>query len=504
MPCLPIAPHGSRPRVVLPRVLLALGLASAGWVTADHASAATSAVADQQWGQWRGPRATGVAPLANPPVTWSETQNVRWKTALPGSGTSTPIIWGDQVFVQTAIPTGKKVEPAPAAEVAKPAASWSLARPVFGQAQPGAGGPPGEGPRRRGPGGGPGGGGGGGGGRGGGPAPSEVYQFALVAVDRGTGKVQWQKVLREEVPHEGHHRDHGYASHSPITDGERVYAWLGSRGLHCLNLQGEVQWSKDLGKMRTVAGFGEGSSPALHEDFLVVNWDHEGEDFVAAFDKRTGQERWRQPRDEKTTWTTPLVVTVDGRPQVIVSASQRIRSYDLATGKQVWVCGGMTANVIPTPVSDFGMLYALSGFRGNALLAIKLGGTGDLTDGASIAWRQGKATPYVPSPLLYGENLFFFSGNNAVLSCFNAKTGDAQFAEERLTGPSGFYASPVGAAERVYLVGRNGTSLVLKNSGKLEVLATNVLEDAFDASPAVVGRELFLRGHASLYCLAEK
>lgn len=508
MPRLLISPNLVHSRRSLSGAFLALSLSGTSLLATLSwcASAAEPATPDSHWGQWRGPRATGVAPLANPPVTWSETENVRWKTPLPGSGTSTPIVWGNQVFVQTAIATGQKVEPAPApaADVAKPAASWSLARPVFGQAQPGAGGPPSEGPRRRGPGGGGPGGGGAGGGRGGGPAPTEVHQFALVAVDRGTGKVQWQKVLREEVPHEGHHRDHGYASHSPITDGERVYAWLGSRGLHCLNLQGEVQWSKDLGKMRTVAGFGEGSSPALHGDYLVVNWDHEGEDFVAAFDKRTGQERWRQPRDEKTTWTTPLIVTVDGRPQVIVSASQRIRSYDLASGKQVWECGGMTANVIPTPVSDFGMLYALSGFRGNALLAIKLGGTGDLTDSASVVWRQGKATPYVPSPLLYGENLYFFSGNNAVLSCFNARTGNAQFAEERLAGPSGFYASPVGAADRVYLVGRNGTSLVLKNSGKLETLATNVLADAFDASPAVVGRELFLRGHTSLYCLAEK
>lgn len=459
--------------------------------------------ADENWGQWRGPRANGVAPLADPPTTWSETQNVKWKVAIPGRGTSTPIVWGNQIFLQTAIPTGKPAEAGAgggAGSASKPTASWTVASPVFGQPQPGAGGPPGDAPRRRGPGG----GGPGGGGRGGGEKPTEVFRFALVSVDRGTGRIQWQKALREEVPHEGHHRDHGYASHSPITDGEHVYAWLGSRGLHCLDLKGEVLWSKDLGKMRTVAGFGEGSSPALHGDTLIVNWDHEGDDFIAAFDKRTGKERWRQSRDEKTTWTTPLVVTYEGKTQVIVAATQRIRSYDLATGQPLWECGGMTANVIPSPVSDFGMLYAISGFRGNALLAIKLGKNGDLTDTDAIAWRQGKATPYVPSPLLFGENLYFLSGNNAILSCFDAKTGQPRFAEERLTGPSGFYASPVGAADRVYLAGRNGTSVVLKNTGKPEVLATNVLDDPIDASPAACGKELFLRGHQHLYCLAEK
>jgi hypothetical protein len=164
----------------------------------------------------------------------------------------------------------------------------------------------------------------------------------------------------------------------------------------------------------------------------------------------------------------------------------------------------MTANVIPTPVSDFGLVYAISGFRGNSLLAIKLGRTGDITDTDAIAWRHGKSTPYVPSPLLYGDKLYFFAGNNAMLSCFHAKSGKALIDAERLEGPSGFYASPVGASGRLYLAGRNGTSLVLKHSEKLEVLATNKLDEKFDASPAIAGQELFLRGHEYLYCIAAK
>lgn len=452
-----------------------------------HAASAASADAAKNWPQWRGPLVNGVAPQANPPVSWSETENVRWKIKIPGTGSGTPIVWGNQVFVQTAIGTGKKIEPT---EEKK---SGAIASPqVFGQAQN----PPPDGGQRRRP------GGGGGGGRG--EKPSEVHQFALLSIDRLTGQTQWQKTVREEVPHEGHHRDHGFASHSPVTDGQHIYSWFGSRGLHCYDLKGDLKWEKDFGKQRTANGFGEGSSPALHGNTLIVNWDHEGEDFIAAFDKKTGQEIWRQKRDEKTTWTTPFIVEHEGKAQVIVCASQRIRSYDLATGTQLWECGGLFANVIPTPVSDFGMVYAMSGHRGAALLAIKLGKTGDLTDTDAIAWRHDKSTPYVPSPLLYGDKLYFLAGNNPILSCFDAKTGKPLISEQRLAGPSGFYASPIGADGRVYLAGRNGTSLVLKNSGSFDVLATNKLDDKFDASPAVVGKELFLRGQQYLYCLAEK
>ncbi len=464
-------------------------------VTALTATAAT----DANWPHWRGPLANGIAPAGNPPTTWSETNNVKWKAKIPGKGFSTPIIWGNQIFLQSAIATGKKIEP-PAAEK-KEARVYTPQ--VFGQAQnPGNNAPPpGDGQRRRR---GPGGPGGGGGGFGRGEKPTEFHQFVLLALDRATGKIQWQKTVREEVPHEGHHRDHGFASHSPITDGQHVYSWFGSRGLHCYDLNGNLKWQKEFGQLRTANTFGEGNSPALHGNTLVVNWDHEGEDFIAALDKTTGKELWRNPRDERTTWTTPFIVEHDGKAQVIVSATQRIRSYDLATGKQLWECGGMTGNVIPTPVSDFGMVYAISGFRGASLLAIKLGKTGDLTDTDAIAWKHAKATPYVPSPLLYGDKIYFYSGNNAILSCLNAKTGEALFTEQRLEGLSGIYASPVGASGRIYLAGRNGTSVVLKQSDKFETLATNKLDEKFDASPAIVGNELFLRGHDYLYCIAEK
>lgn len=452
--------------------------------------------AEANWPQWRGPVANGTAPDANPPTTWSETEHVKWKVKLPGRGTSTPIVWGDQVFIQAVIPTGRKTEAGagePKDAAPKPGAAIAP-QAVFGQAQ----GPQGEGQRRRRPGGG---GGGFGGGR---ENPTEIQQFVLLSLDRSTGKTQWQTVVRETVPHEGHHQDHSFESHSPVTDGERIYGWFGSRGLHCFDLKGKKLWEKDFGNFRSANGFGEGNSPALHGNTLVVNWDHEGDDFIAAFDKVTGRELWRTPRNERTTWTTPLVIVHEGKPQVIVCATQRIRSYDLATGRQLWECGGLTANVIPTPISAFDHLYAISGFRGNALLAIKLGRSGDLTDGDAISWRHERSTPYVPSPMLSGDRLFFLAGNNPILSCVDARTGKVHFDAERLQGPSGFYASPVGAAGRIYLAGRNGTSLVIKDATALEVLATNKLEDRFDASPAISGNALFLRGHENLYCLSDK
>lgn len=435
------------------------------------AAAATSA--DQNWPQWRGPQGTGLAPTASPPITWSETSNLKWNVKIPGDGLSTPIIWDHRIFIQTAIPTSKKTAAVGAAPTDQPV-------------------PP---PRRR-----PGGGGGGGGGQ----QPNESYQCVLLCLDRQTGKTLWQKTAREETPKEGHHSDGSYAAYSPVTDGQLVFAYFGSRGLHCYDLDGHLKWSQHFGDMRIANGFGEGSSPALSGDTVVVNWDHEGDSFIIALDKHTGKTLWKQSRDERTSWATPLVVQHDGKTQVVTSATRKIRSYDLATGKLLWECAGLTPNVIPTPVAGNGLVYAISGFRGNALLAIRLGRAGDLTGTDAIAWSYNRSTPYVPSPLLCGDRLYFFAGNTGILTCFNAKTGGLLIDAGRIEALQGVYASPVGAGGRVYLTGRNGATVVIKQSDKIEVLATNRLDDRIDASPAAVGGELFLRGRSSLYCIAEK
>jgi outer membrane protein assembly factor BamB len=424
--------------------------------------------APADWPQWRGPLGTGAAPEANPPTEWNESKNVRWKVKLPGAGTSTPIVTFDRVFIQTAIPVGSADAPASAAPEGRERGSR-----------------------------------GGRGGFGGGSAPTTPYQFVLLCLDRATGKTLWQQVAREVVPHEGHHKDHGFSSHSPVTDGTHVYAYFGSRGLHCYDMNGTRIWEKDLGKQQTKMSFGEGSSPALHGDTIVVNWDHEGDDFIAAFDKKTGEEKWRTKRDEPTTWSTPLIVEHGGKTQVITQGSNRVRAYDLATGKEIWNCRGLTANVIPTPVAGDGVVYLTSGFKGNALLAVKLGREGDLTGTDSILWTREKATPYVPSPVLTGDTLYLFSGNQGILSAFDAASGKVLVDTMRIDELKNVYASPVAAGGRLYLVGRDGTTVVMRHQGeKLDELAVNELDDAIDASPAVAGEELFLRGHQYLYCLA--
>jgi outer membrane protein assembly factor BamB len=334
--------------------------------------------------------------------------------------------------------------------------------------------------------------------------PDQVYQFILLCLDRSTGKVLWQQIVREEIPHEGFRAGDGsFASSSAITDGKLVYAYFGSRGLHAFDLNGGRKWEHDFGKLRMKNEFGEGSSPALFGNTIVAVCDQEGDSFIEALDKNTGVSLWKKPREEHTSWATPLIVDYQGRPQVITDASGKIRSYDLTTGSIVWECAGLTANVIPTPVYSDGVVYCTSGFRGNALLAIKLGGSGDLTGSDSIIWSRNKGTPYVPSPLLFDGRLYLLGGNNGILSSVDAKTGKVLLDAERLADLLGVYASPVAAAQHIYLVGRNGTSVVIKNADKLEVLATNRLDEKFDASPAIAGNELFLRGQDYLYCIAE-
>jgi len=283
-----------------------------------------------------------------------------------------------------------------------------------------------------------------------------------------------------------------------------VFAHFGSRGLFALDAEGRVVWEKDLGDMTVKLSFGEGSSPALSGDRLFVQWDHEGESFLVALDRKTGRELWRRQRDEKTSWATPLVVEHGGRAQVITSATNRVRSYDAASGEILWESAGMTQNAIPTPVHADGVVFLTSGFRGNALLAVKLAeAAGDLGGTRAVAWSLDRDTPYVPSPLLYGDELYLLKGNNGLVSCFDARTGERLYGPERLEGVPNVYASPVGAAGRVYVAGREGKTAVLERGPAFKVLAVNALDDGFDASPVAVDRELYLRGQRYLYRISE-
>jgi outer membrane protein assembly factor BamB len=413
----------------------------------------------KNWHQFRGPQANGVAPEADPPTEWSESKNIRWKVEVPGLGSSTPIIWNDKVFVLAAVETDRVAEGAVKPED-QPQRQFGI---VF---------------------------------------PHKIHQFVILCLDRKTGKTLWQQTATEQVPHEGVHPDNDFASASPITDGKRLYVPFGSRGIYAYDLDGKLLWQRDLGRMQIKVSFGEGSSPALYGDLLIVPWDHEGESFITALDTKTGETKWKTPRDEKTAWATPLVVETGDGAQVVTNASAKVRSYDARTGELLWECGGQVGNVTPSPVSNGELVFCMSGFRGNALYALPLDERGDLTDTDKIAWKGDRGTPYIPSPLLYGNRLWFTQGNEGILTCLDAKTGKPLIERTRLPGLSKVYSSPVGAAGRIYFTSRDGLTLTVKNSDQFEVIAENKLEgDQFDASPAIAGKQLFIRSLKHLYCI---
>jgi len=421
--------------------------------------AADAVEESRQWGQWRGPLATGAAPQANPPIEWSETENIRWKTELPGRGHSTPIVWNEHLFVTAALPYGEHREPHYSGA---PGAHDNL--PV-----------------------------------------THRHRFVVLALHPDTGEILWQKTLADALPHEGAHYTASLASASAVTDGQSVYAYFGSYGLFALDFDGRLLWKIDFGRMNTKHGHGEGSSPVLHADSLVVNWDHQGASFIAAHDKQTGKQRWRQQRNEVTSWATPIVVEHEGEPQVIVSGTDRVRSYDLETGRVIWECGGMSANIVASPVSSDGLVFAASSYDKRAMLAIRLDGAeGDITGTDQVVWSRDRGTPYVPSPLLYEGSLYFLRHYQGILSRVEAATGEQRLGPFRLGAIRNVYASPVAAADRVYITDRDGTTMVISHSDNPRALAVNRLDDTFSASAALFGDAIFLRGEKALYCIANE
>ena len=334
------------------------------------------------------------------------------------------------------------------------------------------------------------------------PKPTNIYKFNVVCLDRKTGVTVWEKTVCEVLPHEGARADHGFASYTPLTDGKFVWANFGSRGVYCLDMDGSIKWRRDIGKKTIRSGFGEGGSLAMAGDNIFIVMDSDANSCIVALNKQSGEPAWTKSRDEKTSWTTPVVADVNDKFQVIVAGTNRSRCYDATNGELVWECGGQTQNVIPTPVVGFGMVFCTSGFRGSALQAIKLGKKGDLTGTDAIAWQVTSGTPYVPSPLLYGERLYVNSVNTGKVSCYNAKTGKPYYVEQNLEEIKTIYSSPVGASGRAYFTSREGVTYVLKDGDTLEVLAVNKLDDGIDCSAAVVGGEIYLKGKKNFYCIA--
>jgi len=439
------------PRPVIPLcagLVFILGMMLAGISQAESPA--------ENWHQWRGPDNNGVSSTATPPLEWSEEKNMAWKVAIPGRGTASPIVWGDRVFVLTAVNTGK-VDPS------RPKPEDQPDR-VFGIKYPNTG-----------------------------------YEMQVICLDRKTGEPRWRSTAKTLVPHEGHHRDASFASASPFCDGERLYCWFGSAGLFAYSLDGKKLWERDLGPARVGASLGEGSSPVVHDGKIVLVRDHAGKSSITVVNAADGKTLWRKNRDEPNAWATPAIAEHKGRTQVITTASKQVRAYDLDTGDIIWSATGLTGNCIPCPIVVDDTVYCMSGYEGYSLLAIPVTGTGDVT--GSIRWQRDEGTPYVPSPVLVGERLYFTKSNQNLLSVVDVGNGQVRMDKVRLTGLTGLYASPVAAANRIYFPSRNGKTLVIEPGDELKVLATNKLDDHFHASPALAGSQLFLRGLDNLYCL---
>jgi outer membrane protein assembly factor BamB len=410
-------------------------LVAAGFTNAD-ASSTTN------WGHWRGPTGNGTAVNATPPTQWNATNNVKWKVAVPGKGSSSPVVWENQVFVTSGVPTGK----------------------------------------------------------GGGKLPE--LDFTVFAYDRATGMLNWKQSAVVAVPHEDTHSTNGFASASPCTDGRHVYAHFGSRGLFCFTIGGSLVWKRDdFGKMKTRNTFGEGSSPTLHGDVILVPWDHDGPSALYALDKMTGKTKWKTVRDEPTNWATPLVVEFNGKKQVVMNGQTKARSYDFETGKELWSCGGQTERPVPSAVAGSGLVFVGSGYRGAFLGAFKMDGQGDIQGTDKVAWTIDRDTPDIGSPLYSNGRVYFHKGKSGQLSCVDAVTGKPFYMSSRIEGLDTIYASPIAAGGYVFLTARNGTTTVIKDSDTLDVVSVNNVGETVDATPAPSGKQLFIRGEQHLFCI---
>jgi outer membrane protein assembly factor BamB len=382
--------------------------------------------AEDNWMQWRGPLGNGVAVKANPPVDFSETKNLKWKTSIPGRGNATPIVYEDKIIILTAVPTDSSIDPQ--------------------------------------------------------VSPNVEHNFNVILVNRNDGSIIWEKTVATDLPQGKIHELSSWASNSPCTDGEMIYAYFGSFGLYCLDFDGNIIWKRDFGTMEKRMNFGDGASPYLYKDRLFIQWDHEGDSWIYCVDKKNGNDIWKMERDEPTSWSTPFVVEANGKTQVITSA---------------------TTAIIPVPMVENNMLYVTSGFRGAALQAIDLTkASGDITGTDAIIWEYNQDTPYTPCALLMDGKLYFLRANNGVITCLDAKDGSVNYSKERLEGISTIFSSPSGADGKIYIAAK-GICLVIKAGETFEILNSNKLDDNFHASPVFVDKQLILRGFESLYCFEE-
>ncbi len=458
------------------------------------------------WTQFRGPNADGLAKESQLPTEWGKDKNIQWQVEVPGVAWSSPVIWDDKVFVTTAV-TEKQTKP-------KPGFGFGGGMPG-GFPRGGRGGPPfpprggaeGRGPPPDGgegggppPGGfgrgGPPGSFGRGGPMGGGKPPDQVYQWQVLCLDRASGKILWKQTAVEKKPTIAKQPSNSYASETPVTDGERLYAYFGMTGLFCYDLSGKLVWKRDLGSFPTAMDFGTGSSPTLDGHRLFVQCDNEKQSFLVALDKKTSEELWRVERAEKTSWSTPFIWHNKERTELVVCGGNRVRSYDPATGKQLWELGGFRGQFQASPVAA------------RPLIAVRAEASGDLTlkagetNNAGVAWSRPQGGPAISSPLLYQGYLYILEQNGGFLSCYEAKTGK-QVYKERVPQAKGFTSSPWAYDGKSFCLDEEGQTSLVQAGSEFKVLGRNKLDEMFWSSPAMAQGTLILRGVDHLYCIKQ-
>jgi len=426
-------------------------------------SPVTNAAAGSNWAQWRGPESLGISPEKNLPTEWSENKNIRWKTPIGGRGLSSPIVWGNRIFLTTAI-EGPVVPGAKAVKhMIEDSKEFKHPDSVGGD---------------------------------------RSHTFKVLCVDRDTGKVLWEKTAFEGTPYDDHHKKGSYASSTPATDGRYVYAFFGSEGLYCYDFDGKLVWKISLGGIGSM-GMGPGTSPVLYESTVILQCDEESgeKSFIIAVDKKTGKEVWKTPRKVQASWATPILVRGGGRTELVTSGNELVISYDPATGKEFWRAKGVGSNAIPSPVAGHGMVFLSAGFPAKHVYAIRLGGSGDLTDSANVAWKYDKGTAYVPSPILYGDYLYLTT-DRGILTCLDAKTGEVKYEGGRVPIPATFTASPVAFDGKLLLSSEDGDTFVVSAGPKHEIMRTNSIGEPIYASPAISDGRIFIRGEKNLYCIS--
>jgi outer membrane protein assembly factor BamB len=417
------------------------------------------------WPQFRGPSASAIGTDKNLPAEWGADKNVAWKVKIPGYGWSSPIVWGDRVFVTTAV-TDKQDRPTGSA-------NWR----------------DGQGMRL-----------------------DAVYRWEIYCLAATDGKVVWKQTAAERKPTRPINSSNTFASETPVTDGKRVYASFGPAGLFCYDLAGNPVWKKDLGSFPTEYGHGTGASPALDGESLYVQCDNEQKSFLVALDARTGEQRWRVERDERTGWSTPLVWKNKVRTELVCLGRRRVQSYDPATGKPLWEYSGMNGQAMASPVGGDDLLFAGTGGQlggGRPLVAVKAGAASDVTlkPGATsnqgVAWSLPNAGPLTATPLLYEGHLYVLEQHLGMVSCYDARTGK-QVYRERLPQARGFLASPWACQGKVFCLDEDGQTFVLRAGPEFKLLGCNKVGETCWASPAPAGDALFLRSIDHLYCIKNK